>query len=217
MNINEGFTFLNFISNKNQSGTVTPSQFNQLADRAQMEFFEKDYAQWQLTQDITDALSVFLKSLATSVPTDGRLIYPSDYLHTSSMRHYFVFNNGGGKEVSVEEVDNLEFGQRTQSEIVIPTLRHPIYTDYADYMQFEPKNIGLITMDYFRQPTSPVWGFTLVNNRPVYNAATSTDWELPNETHSELVAIMASYLGINLRENDLIQYAELQKKELIND
>lgn len=217
MNINEAYTFLNFISNKNQSGTVTPSQFNQMADRAQMEYFEKDYKYWQDTQDVTDALDVFLKSYATGVPTNGRLAYPSDYLHVSSMRHYYAFINGTGKEVSVEEVTNAEYGERTQSEINVPTTRYPIYTDYATYMQFEPKNIGLITMDYFRQPTSPVWGFTLVSSRPVYDPTTSVDWELPNECHNELIFSMASYLGINLRETELAQYAEMQKVQQMND
>lgn len=217
MNINEAFTFLNFISNKNQSGTVTPSQFNQIAERAQIELVEKDYFQWQKTQEITDALSVFLKTNATSVPSTGQLVYPSDYLHTISMRHYFVFNTDGGKEVTVEQVSNKEYGNRTESEINIPSSRHPIYTDYAAYMQFAPKSIGLVTMDYFRQPLTPIWNYTLVNSRPVFNPTGSIDWELPNQVHNELIWRMCSYLGINLQAAELTQYSEMQKQQTLND
>lgn len=216
MNINEAYTFLNFISNKNQSGTVTPSQFNQMATQAQLEFVEKDFKHFQETQEITDALGVFSKQLKTSVASTGKLTFPSDYLHLTSVRHYYVFGSGG-KEVSVEEVENAEYGERTQSEVVPPTLRFPIFTEYDTFMQFEPKNIGLVTMDYLRVPANPVWGFTLVNSRPVYDANTSVDWELPVQCHNELIFMMASYLGINLRENELIQYAELQKQQQIND
>ncbi len=213
MNINEAYTFLNFISNKNQSGNVTPSQFNQMATQAQWEYFEKEYVKWQTTQDITDALAVFIKSLATSVSVTGRLPYPSDYEHVTSVRHYFVKNDNTGIEVPVKEVDNDQYAEYMQSEIVTPTLRFPIWTAYSDYMQFKPNNVGLITFDYFRKPNNPVWGFTVVNSRPVYNPTTSINWELPPQTHNELVFMMCSYLSINLRESELMQYAELQKQE----
>lgn len=214
MNINEAYTFLNFISNKNQSGTVTPSQFNQMATQVQWEYFEKDYVKWQQTQDVTDALAIFLKSLVTSIPNTGQLAYPSDYEHVTSVRHYYVKNNNSGIEVPVNEVDNDKYAERVQSEVMPPTLRFPIWTAYSNYMQFEPKNIGLITFDYFRKPIDPVWGFTIVNNRPVYDPTTSTQWELPPQTHNILTFEMCSLLGINLREDQLVQYSELQKQTL---
>lgn len=210
MDINQAFTFLNFISNKNQSGSVSPSQFNQIADRAQMEFFEKDFRHWQQSQEVTDALGVFLKKLSTSVPLTGKLVYPSDYIHFASSRHYYAQI---GKEVQVENVENSEYGVRVDSEVTPPSLRFPILTEYDTYMQVEPKDIGLISLDYFRQPSSPVWGYTTVNNRPIYNAATSVNWELPNETHNALVMMMCSYLGMNIREGELIQYSEMQKQQ----
>ena len=213
MNINEAFEFLNFISNKNQSGEVSPSEFTRMASRAQWEFFSREYEKWQQTQDITDELAVFLKSWATAVSTTGQLTYPSDYQHAISIRHYYVKNNNTGIQVPVKEVDNSQYGDYLQSEIVTPTLRFPIWTTYNDYMQFEPKNIGLVTFDYFRTPIDPLWAYTTVNNRPVYDPINSIDWELPSQTHNELVMMMLSYLGMNLRMPDLVQFSELQKQE----
>ena len=213
MNINEAYNFLSFISNKNQSGTPTPIQFNQMASRAQWEFFEKEYLKWQQTQDVTDALAIFLTSLSTSVSVTGKLSYPSDYEHASSMRHYFVKQNNQGIEVPVIEVDNNKYADYVESEIVTPTLRAPIFTAYSTYIQFAPYNIGQATFDYFRTPKEPIWAYTTVNNRPVYDPINSIDWELPNQCHNQLIFMMASYLGINLREQDLIQYSEIQKQE----
>ena len=213
MNINEAFEFLNFISNKNQSGSITPAQFNQLATQAQLEFYQKDYTHWQQTQEITDAMSVFLKTLTTSIPTNGQVLFPTDYGHVTSVRHYFVFNNGRGREVPVKELDNDQYADYIQSEIVMPTLRYPIWTSYNLYMQFEPKNLGQMSMDYFKLPTSPVWAYTVVNGRPVYDPANSVDWELGAPSQNQLIFMMCSYLGINLREGQLVQYAELQKQE----
>jgi len=214
VNINEAYLFLNFISNKNQSGEVSPSEFNRMATQAQWEYFSKEYEKWQLTQSITDALSVFIKSLATAVSTTGRLPYPSDYEHVISTRHYYVKNDNTGIEVPITEVDNNEYGDYLQSEIVNPTLRFPIWTAYSDYMQFKPNNVGLIAFDYFKKPLNPVWRFTIINNRPVYDPTTSVDWELPPQCHNKLVFMMCSYLGINLKEADLVQYSEMQKQEL---
>lgn len=213
MNINEAYEFLNFISNKNQSGTVSPSEFNQLAPNAQWEYFENEYAKWQQTQDITDALSVFIKHLATSVSATGRFPTPVDYNHAISAGHYFVKDNNRGIDVPVVEVDNDKYREYLQSEIITPTLRFPIWTSYSDYMQFEPKNIGLISFDYFRKPIPPVWAYTTVNSRPVYNRVLSINWELPEQCHLKLVFIMTSYLGMNLRMSDLVQYSEMQKAE----
>lgn len=213
MNINEAFEFLNFISNKNQSGKVSPSEFNQMAERAQWEYFQKDYTLWETTQEITDALSVFQVSLATSIPATGVLTYPSDYVHLTSMRHYFVKDNNQGIEVPVREVDNDEFGDVLQSEIVQPTLRYPIMSAFSTYMRFEPKNLGQLMFDYFRMPISPVWAYTTVNNRAVYDAANSINWELPDDSHNTLIFMMCSYSGINLRESELVNYSELQKQE----
>ena len=213
MTIDEVFRFVDFISNKNQTGTPSPSQFNQMAERAQWEYFERDYKVWQSTQEITDALHTFLKTTPTSVPATGQLLFPSDYLHTTSIRHYYVRKDNTGIEVPVKEINNDEIGDVMQSEIVKPTLRYPVCSYYGTYIQFEPKNIGLITFDYLRKPVTPVWAFTTVNNRAVYNAAASIDFELPNETHNTLVMMMCSYLGINLQEGSLVQYAEMQKQQ----
>jgi hypothetical protein len=214
MNINEAYEFLNFISNKNQSGTVTPTQFNQLATQAQWENFEKEYTKWQQTQDVTDVLATFIKHLSTSVSATGRLSYPSDYQHAISTGHYFVKKDNTGIDIPVHEVDNNMYREHLQSEVVTPTLRFPIWTAYSDYMQFEPKNIGLISFDYFRKPVNPFWAYTTVNNRPVYDPILSVDWEMPEQTHLTLVMMMCNYLGMNLRMPDLVQYTEMQKAEL---
>ncbi len=53
----------------------------------------------------------------------------------------------------------------------------------------------------------PKFGFTVVNNKEVYNAATSIDFELPEHYTDRLVFEMAKMIGVNLRDNSVYTYA----------
>lgn len=220
MTIDEVYRFVNFISNKVQSGTVQPSNFNLTAQRAQMEYFERAYAVWQSTQNITDELKPFLTTSILSVDTFGKSAYPVDYVHSSSIRRNYIKSSSCNTapvayEIDVKEIDNDEIGSILSSSICAPTDRYPYVTYYDNYLQFFPKKPGVAFLDYLRKPKDPFWNFTVVSNRPVFNPIGSQDFEFPDEAQNKIIFMMCSYLGINLREGDLINYSEMQKKEQV--
>lgn len=209
MDINATRTLLRLIANKEQSGDFTTTQFNLAAERAQIEFIVHEYRKWQQTQEITDALSYLLNTTLFNVSSDGTLSFPNDYMHISSMRHiYYPAGSNEAIEVEVKEVDNGAWGQRYASSLRKPTHRFPIYTQYDGFMQFLPKNIGAVKFDYIRVPKKPIWNFTIVNNREVFNPVGSQDFELPDQTHNMICWFICSMLGINISFPTLIQYAE---------
>ncbi len=73
---------------------------------------------------------------------------------------------------------------------------------------------SLTISDLLKAPVTPVWAYTVVNNRLAYDDASSVDIEWNAAKYPRLMALALSYLGINLREGDMVQFAELQKKEL---
>ena len=97
ININEVYKFVQFISNKEQSGFVKPSEFNIAVDRAQMQFFMERYnnpAEYQpgrpiprvaynQTQKVSDDLRQFITRATLPVDNTGLMSYPLDYLHFS--------------------------------------------------------------------------------------------------------------------------------------
>src|ERR1017187_1672848 len=88
MSIDELFQFLNYLSNKNQSGNVTPGKFNISAERCQVEYYNKQFREYQKTREVTDAISVWLvDSIINPDPTTGQVPYPSDYKHVAGVRH----------------------------------------------------------------------------------------------------------------------------------
>lgn len=213
VNINTFKTFTEFVSNKVQSGnTISPSQFNDVADRSQMQLFERDYETFIQTKNISDFLKTFLKNKTTTVPTTGELSNPSDLQHIASLRSYYV-KESGGVEVPVEEARNESWGAISASELLIPNKRFPKYSKFGSVIRFAPKNIGIIMLDYFKRPTAPVWGYTVANNRPVYSAAASTDFEWDEFAMNNVAAIYLSLIGVNLKDSELAMFAQQYKQE----
>ena len=212
MSIDELFKFLNFLSNKNQSGNLKPDQFNISAERCQIEYYNKEYREFQKTREVTDAISIWLIDSIINPDVNGQAPYPSDYKHVAGIRH-IRFVGGIATPVPVEEVTTNDLGTILMSQVTPPTLKYPKMAYYNNYMQFYPKNVGAIQFDYLRGPKVPVWGYTVVNNRPVYNPATSIDFEAVDGSLNEITIMMLSQLGIYLSSQQVVQYAEMMKTQ----
>jgi len=215
MTINEARTFLNLLSNKTQSGGFNTTQFNLAAQRAQMEEFNAGIKKWQETQVVTEAIKSFLKNV-TLASNDGRLSLPTDYAYYSSLRTRYIQRNSATNSISfdieVPEIDNGKWGASLSSQVAPPTRRFPKCSFFSNYLEIRPTEIQFVEMDYFRVPKNPIWNFTIVNNREVFNPIGSVSFEMDDLFHNDIVFRMASYLGINLSFPQFVQYAEAQKQ-----
>ena len=104
INIDDLYRFVQFISNKEQSGFVKPSEFNIAVESAQMQFFMERYnnpAEYQSgravprvaynqTQKVSDDLREFIQRVTLPVAANGVMNYPADYLHFSSASSSYV-------------------------------------------------------------------------------------------------------------------------------
>ncbi len=80
----------------------------------------------------------------------------------------------------------------------------------ADHLQLEfvyYKNPEGITTAGVRTVSLPKFGFTVTNNKEVYNDGTSIDFELPEHYSMDLVIEMAKLIGVNLRDKEVYQHA----------
>lgn len=230
MDINKVYDFLKYLADKDQSGNITPKEFNSSLERAFSEWVMKRYNNinddsqnkqgWQKNQKITDDLKFLLvRNEVSSIGSDGKLAFPEDYLHISSLVYNFKYQENGDTVVvpnDVDIVDDNEIASFLGSSIYakrIKAKKYVIAAFYSDHLQIYPKNIGVVDFTYLRKPITPFWAFTLVNGRPVYDSVNSVDLEAPDEVVNEIVMMCASYLGINLREPQLVQYAETMKQQ----
>lgn len=226
MNIDTAYSFIKDLANKSQRGFIPSAKFNRYAERAQIEVFMQRYGNphnyragypvaamgYGQSQKIHDDLRPFIRPGILNLDAHGQAWYPKDYVHLSSL-NYQLTDKEEHRKVPVKVIGDDVLAYRLSSKLVQPTLEHPICVLYENYLQFYPEQMNGVNIVYLRQPTPPKWAYTLVSNREVYDAGNSVDWEFPDEVHNELCIKVLSYIGIRLREEELIQYAELKNKQ----
>lgn len=210
VNINSFKVFVQAVQNKIQSGnSITVAQFNAFSHQAQMLLFEKDRLIFLKTGDMSDFLSWFLVNavLSPSAST-GYLSYPTDYQHTAGVRSYY-----NGKERPVELVENKAWGEVIASELMPPTKIFPKYTEFAGEYRFLPRDIGIVMLDYWREPIKPIWNYTIVNNKEVYTSTGSVDFEWGAFALNAVAANYLKLIGCNISDQHLSAFANELSKE----
>lgn len=205
-NVNTFFQFTNYISNKSQSGnTITPADFDIIANNAQMYQFTQDYETYNNTGVCSNYLKTFLKigGVYQVPPTTHVVPYPSDFEYVSSMRHYY-----NQTQYKVEYVDNIEVGEiLVPNSLEYPTKRFAKYQYVDDGLNIMPNDVGIIYLDYFRTPVAPHWGYTIANDEPVYDPANSTNFEWGTYFFNRIASIYLQFIGINLQDGQIEKFA----------
>lgn len=222
ININTIKEICELVVNKNQSGSLTPARFNTACQSVNWEWFNFCYGQpvlskngqqsndmfWQSTEKITNNLRPFIKKVVLQIDQTGKANKPTDFVQTSSVRYWY-----GTKQIEVQMINDGGISTYTGSELFTPTKYNPIYCVYDDRIQFYPKDLGRVEFTYLRKPATPIWGYTTVNGRPVYDATASVDFEYPEENVNEIAMRICSLWGISIRENQITQYTEQQQQQ----
>tara|TARA_R110000803_G_scaffold16197_6_gene44482 strand:+ start:4021 stop:4746 length:726 start_codon:yes stop_codon:yes gene_type:complete len=238
INVDKFKTFVYLVARKNGRGTLTPSQFDSAAERGLFAWTANQVSnQKQYTPGSpVPATSLDLDSIAMAKvrhlketrvirAIDGQVkipngvevdvnsdIMPEMWMH-SGLTHKFA-KNGVLNEKDIDIVKDMQWGLTVNSNIVAPTQKRAIGNFHSDYIRIEPKAlISLVTLTYVRNPTTPIWGYTTVNGRPVYDAASSTDIDAPESAMNEIAMIVLEFLGISIRDTDLVSAAVGMEKK----
>lgn len=217
-NINDIYLFHNAILNKNQSGSITPADFNLFINAAQQQYMrvklglpelytvEKREApqEIQTTQVIDDSVRRFVtpatlvkNGIGFTPPADMVALIPSGYL-------YVYQNPDGSTATSRQPIDFVSFGEywnQINNYITFPTFEYPIATWLSGQLIVEPQGINQMQFYYYRYPVTPVFAFTVnANDQIVYDAANSVQLEFPNLDWENIAHIAIKYSSQYLRE-----------------
>ena len=222
MTINEIYRLIQFYYNKDQSGNITPEQFNLITPRAQMSFIHNlitpkydergEKKGWQSDQSIRKDLRTIIKPKHSITPAAGIAAYPGDYIDFDTMT-----TNGGYvmNEVTMDEADILN-----KSLIKPPTATSAKFAQSQDGLHIFPNTLTPVLLTYIRKPVDPVWNYTFSDGIAVYAATggvlssgNSVELELPEPTHHRIVMILAQMVGINLTLPDIVQFGMIKEKE----
>ena len=226
MTLWEIYTLVKFIANKDFDGNVvTPERFRSLIKVVNIDLFRNKYGlpeEYQpgrpipmehadITLKNTDDLKTFKVYIPNTPVNAGVLPFPSNYAHRDTVSYSFTKTINGVATVLPKEVEILreaEFASRTGNYTKRPTTANPIGVVRSDGIHIRPLTIVAVDFNYYRWPVDPVFNYVLGDGYITYDASTSTEFEWVKDEHYTLTKMILSLVGINLREQQVIQYAE---------
>jgi len=223
INVNELKIFIDFIANKEQSGTAySINQLNNAFQAANIDFFNlryglpEEYAPgtpvpiqgYEVTQKMKDDLKACKVVSTISVLNNGEMILPSDYVHYTAITFIKVLNSECGvaptaKRKAVDIIDDDKWDERVDNSIKAPSLDFPIGNFLSNSIRLEPKNLKEVEFSYLRMPNKPIWGYTVQNGIETYDASLSTNFDWSGTLLTNIGRIILGYLSINLRDDEL--------------
>lgn len=220
-----------FLLNKDNRGFITPSEFDYFAKQAQLEIFESyfnEYARAVAMQNsrkkalgygdtanqIQNKIDIFATSQTIAVQTDTG----GSYYSLPSDQYKLINLIVSSKQV--QEVQKLKWDTLIGSRLMAPSTSFQVYKREGNKLYVLPAPAVNATLYYIKKPSDPHWGYETILNDPVYNADSSTDFEVPPSDEANLVVRICKYAGLSIREKDVIEVTnaietqEFQKKNI---
>ena len=204
------------LANKEQRGYITPQEFNLIAQQAQMEIFEqyfydaksedknlKNATEFSNVDEILDEKLSIFKSFS-AITTSG----PFGTLPSDLYRLGTVVEDTNSTEV--EQVSEEEALYLNKSPLTAPTSIFPAYHRSSQFQIRTYPPLSSVSCRYIRIPTTPKWGYVVVNEKALYNSGTSTNFELHRSDSTELVYKILSLAGIVIAKPGLGSYGDQQ-------
>ena len=205
-NIDEVYRLLKYRATKaGYNGNISPDEFNLIWPRAEQRHFNAKYKQYELSQEIGESLMPFKTDpLTITVDSQGKYTKPIDILHIDSMRVPYLTIQS-----EVDRFSDDRLANKLSSSYDAPNKQFPIYVEYATYLQFYPIDLGNAILVYLKELVPSKWGYILNSkNRPVYNPTMSIQPKWNDNDIDEICYMVLSDLAINMRDQQLDQFAE---------
>ena len=234
ISVNEVYTTVLTIINKEQRGYVTPYEFNQIATQVQLEVFESYFENLnqQLriggnSSEYANRVKLLQEKIATfeiedtiTVDNLGVGVLPSG-LHRLGALRYINYNY---LPVEIEETTKQEFNNLRRSKLTSPTKDWPMYYlsgNEVKILPIESTSVdNVYTIEYVRKPKNVVWAYNLGNlDQYVFNDSSNPvdpnvipstgyqDFEISDVDQTEVILRILAYAGIIIRDPQVVQAA----------
>lgn len=207
--------------NKENMGYLTPQEFNLFANQAKNEIFEQyffDLNQYGRMKDnnteyarlydfIDEKLSIF-KVQGDATYASGLFTLPSDLYKLGTV----IYNYR-----PVEAVDQPTLLKYLASRLTQPSEANPIYTKdkEAGKIQVYPSTIQAgVACTYVKSPVTVAWGYTSVLGEAIYDAGSTTDFDLHESEEVSLTLKILGYAGLSIKDATSIQAADAKETKI---
>lgn len=106
----------------------------------------------------------------------------------------------------VRIIDNQRWGSLCGHYTKRPTIKNPAITMFAGGIKVFPKHVGIIVLDYFRNPKDAVFNYTLgTDNEIIYNPTGSVDLEWPEHMKPAFLNLLMKAYGAYTGQDNTYQ------------
>ena len=233
--VNEVYSALKNLANKDERGFITPKVFNTFTTIAQNKIFNDLFnettkaktlrmrnvdAKGQLaySKRIQEDLSYFSKESTVS-QSNGVFTKPDDLARIISMKTHGAYVFGSSTSTPIDVIyDESKIEYILQSDLSAPSASHPVAI-VGENIEVFPTSIKKIKVRYYKYPEgrnvstaartalSPRYNATSLGaSNEVFDPTTSVDFELPDHYVPQLVLEIGKMIGVNLRDQDVLAY-----------
>lgn len=218
--IKETFDTVQNIAQKQQYGAISIPEFNEYANMANIDLFNerlgsvRDYYRLGkaiaktgagMNKEIDLLLSSFYVEDVTALVTGGVVSIPDECEYVDSITYL---------NRAVKWIPNNKRASYLDSTIDTPTVDWPVYSDLDGRIRILPTNIPSVLINYYKTPDEVIYNYSLTGNRPVYNPIGSVDFQWHPTQRIDLIMRICGYIGIAIRDTELIQYSEKQENTI---
>lgn len=208
---------------------IAPDRFKQLCVVVNLDLFKvkmglpEDYQlgapisrqYLDATQRLTDETRFLKQRVAAQPVASGIVAFPANYFRFDAMRYGYQRQVDGAAKViwkPVEMMTEDEYSDRAGNSIKEPTVKNPVCLIRSDGIYVYPTAIPQVDFSYIRYPVDPVFDYVQETGY-ITEGASPTEYEWPKHLHRDLTMMILGYIGINIREQQLEQYAEQHKAQ----
>ena len=234
MTIDEVYKLVQVFANKEQRGFISPSDFNLLANQAELELYNKRlsiikqksptrksqglYAENLSPEMARQDIATFLTRSDMNVVSKANpylgvtVTLTSDYVESmfiNTDEHHDISTN-----IPIDIVEPKDINQILRSSLVKPSMEYPIAllgtesgTSSKVFSVF-PDTITKVIAYHYRNNNTPKWSYVTVAGKPVHDSSSSSGFKISSRCHGEIVVKILEYLGVSIREADVVQYAQ---------
>ena len=163
---------------------------------------------------ISNRFNATLSSVATGY-SEKEVTLTSDVLLIKEIFILAEESSSMSSHIPLEIVKPEDINKVLRSSLVKPSMDFPIGLMSGSpingilKIKVFPDSISHVMVYYYHMPqTPPQWNYVTIAGKPVYDPSNSTQSRFPARVHGEIVVKVLEYLGVNLREAQLVQYAQ---------
>lgn len=199
ISIKDVHDLIDFVIDKSDNKPQRRTDIDLAVHEASLTLFREELDKYEEDVNNMELLSDFMNTENyTSQTTFGTFAKPSGY------ERYVRLTTQAGIGISV--VKSHAWDSLVNHPIKVPSETHPIATIGSSIL-VRPTTMR-ISLVYFKTPTKPVYG----QSGGVYSEALSTHLEWKGSVFYKIVNMALSKLGVNLKDQQLIEYSEIMKR-----